>query len=96
MLNHIEITWYGYVIAGFCIGVYIHSHRIRHYLHWLAIKVLQGFIWLLQRTDLCYKKPKAVKPEPKPAQIIPIKNTRQDGIEVGEDELKELLEKNPD
>lgn len=94
MFEGIEITWYGYVIAGFCLGAYIHSHRTRHIIHWLIIKVLRGFIWMLQRADYYYKEPKTRKS--KPASVPPVFADKKDGIEVGDEELKKWLAKNPE
>jgi len=51
IFDNIDIAWWHYIIAGFCLGTYLHSHLIRHWLHWLVIRVLRGFIWMLQRTD---------------------------------------------
>ena len=93
MFEGIEITWYGYVIAGFCFGAYMHSHRIRHWLHLLAIGVLRGFIWMLHKTDHYYRESRIEKS--KPDKVLSIRGGRKDGIEVGDDELKKWLE-NPE
>lgn len=89
-----HIPWYFYVLSGFVIGVYLHCHLIRHWLHTLIIKLLQGIIWLFQRTDFYYKPPKPGKPKPKVA--VPPDNEIREGIEVETAELKRWLDKNPD
>ena len=81
---------------GFGAGVYIHCHLVRHWLHLLAIGILRGFIWLLQRTDHYYKEPKTKEPKfikAKPDKTTPpiIRAGRPTGIEVGLDELAEYL-----
>lgn len=89
-----DIQWWHYIIAGFCLGLYIHNHRTRHWLHWLAIKALRGFIWILQRTDYYYKEPKM--PRGKQAKQPPAYGEKKDGVEVEPDELDKWLKKNPE
>lgn len=93
IFDNIDIAWWHYIIAGFCLGSYIHSYLIRHCLHWLVIKVLRGFIWMLQRTDHHYKAPKVEKP--KPNKPLSARTYSTSDVEVGEGELAEFL-KNPD
>jgi len=93
IFDNIDIAWWHYIIAGFCLGCYIHSHLIRHCLHWLVIRVLRGFIWMLQRTDHHYKAPRLEKS--KPDKALPTRDYSTAGIEVGEGELAEYL-KNPE
>ena len=84
-----DMAWYAYLIIGFCIGVYIHCHHIRHWLHTLVIKILRGIIWLLQRGDPLYKKPENIPPPV-------IKSKRRDKNEVSPEDLQQWLEDNPD
>ncbi len=86
----IDILWYHYIIAGFLVGAYLHSNYFHHAIHWSIIKILQGFVWLLVKTDPLYQKPKKVKP----ASIMP--PHKKTDLEVGEDELKQWLSNNPD
>ncbi len=97
MHEGIKITWYGYIAIGFGAGVYLHCHLIRHWLHLLAIAILRGFIWMLQRTDIYHKEPrdKPIVSKPKTSQTIPIKGERKDGIEISEGELERWLD-NPE
>ena len=91
--DNIDIAWWHYIIAGFCLGAYIHSHHIRHWLHWLIIGVLRISIWMLRRTDRHYKAPRIENP--KPDKALPTKDYGKSGIEVGEGELATYLE-NPE
>lgn len=89
MFEGIEITWYGYIIAGFFVGAYLHSGRFHHFIHWLIIKTLHGFVWFLARTDPLYKKPKTNKP-------IPPEFTGKNEPQLLPEELATLLKANPD
>lgn len=97
IFDNIDIAWWHYIIAGFCLGAYMHSHLIRHCLHWLIIRMLRCFIWMLQRTDHHYKAPRPEKPRADKA--LPANTTGRNyntaGVEVGEGELAEYLE-NPE
>lgn len=89
MFEGIKITWYGWMTLGSGIGVYIHCHLVRHWLHLLATKVLRGFIWMLQKTDSYYQEPEVKTPKQK---YIP--STK--GYRMSAEELEEWLEKNPE
>ncbi len=89
MLDYLKVTWYGWMIAGFCVGVYLHCNLIRHWLHLLAIGILRSLIWIFKKTDLYYKEPNQEFSEP-------VKMRGRDGIPVAKDDLTKWLRKNPD
>lgn len=86
-----DVVWYAWVIAGFIIGAYLHSAHTRHAIHWTIIKVLQGFIWFLHRSDPFYEEPKTMT---KPDKITPIITKKQSPNDP-EKQLADLLS-NPD
>ena len=86
-----SMTWYEYIIVGFGIVVYIHCPTIRHIIHWLVIKLLQGIIWLLKKTDLKWREPKVSKGE---LPVANVKGTSE--LAVTDKELSKLLKRNPD
>jgi len=89
IFDSIEIAWYGYVIAGFLVGAYLHSSHFHHFIHWLIIKALHGFVWFFARTDPLYQKPEINKP-------IPPEFTGKNEPQLLPEELKTLLKANPD
>lgn len=87
-----NLEWYYYLITGFSIGMYLHCDTVRHWIHWLVIKLLSSFIWIMQRTDSKYK--------PKKLRNITIPDTKpslpKKGVEMELDELQTILKNNPD
>jgi hypothetical protein len=92
MFENIKILWYGWMAIGFGVGVYLHCAIVRHATHWLIIKLLQGFIWLLQRTDDYYQAPKVAKSK----SATTTKDYSKQGLEVEPAELEKWLSKNPE
>lgn len=86
-----DLEWYAYALTGFCLGIYIHSHHVRHWIHLLIISILRGFIWIFQRTDPRYKEPRPI-----PQIKQPIQSKRQSGHSISHDELIQMLKDNPD
>ena len=78
IFNNIDILWYHYVIAGFCFGLYMHSYRFHHAIHWMFVKVLSGFIFLLQKTDPLYQEPEKVKTKPPVKQVVTSVEDKED------------------
>jgi len=90
------MKWYYLIIAGFALGIYIYNHLIRHWINWFTIQLLRGFIWLLRKTDPLYETPQTRKPEiAKPDKPNWVRDYNRKGIEVKENELKQMLE-NPE
>jgi hypothetical protein len=94
MLEGIKITWYGWMLIGFGVGVYLHFSYARHAIHWLIIQVLRGVIWLLHKTDPLYREPKKITPKPDKAVAPPARDYSKNGVEVSDAELAQYL-KNP-
>ncbi len=107
-MSHNELAWYGWVIIGACIGLYLHNHRTRHIVHWLLIKLLRSFIWIFHKTDPLYDELDNfdyhdIEPEPEPPKvkkIKPAKSKRAKGVipnsvEATEQELKDWT-RNPE
>jgi hypothetical protein len=92
MFDHIQITWYGYMIAGFLIGTYLHFSYARHALHWTIIKLLQVCIWMLHHTDPLYREPKRITPKPDKAVAPPARDYSKNGVEVSDAELAKYLQ----
>jgi len=95
IFDNIDIAWWHYIIAGFCLGIYIHNYHIRHCLHWLIIGVLRIFIWMLRKSDRHYKAPKVERTKPPAGKVSPVRDYGTSGVEVDEGELAEYL-KNPE
>jgi hypothetical protein len=95
MFEGIKITWYGYVIAGFLIGTYLHFSYARHAIHWLIIQILRAFIWLLHKTDPLYQEPKKITPKPDKVTAPPSRDYSKNGVEITDAELTKYLQ-NPD
>src|SRR3990167_4087292 len=94
------MKWYYLIIAGFALWAYLYNHLIRHWVNWFTIQLLRCLICLLQKTDPLYEAPKTRKPEKpteitKPDKPIWVRDYNRKGIEVKENELKQML-KNPE
>lgn len=90
-MHKFEIAWWMWLTIGGAFGLYVNNGLTRHVCHWLLIRVLRGWIWLLQRTDSYWHE----APREKPARTQAHVKAASGAVEATNDELKEWLAKNP-
>ena len=85
------MEWYHLITIGVVTGVYVTSAPIRHFIHYLIIKLLQAVIWVLRKTDYYYQNK-----EPEITPALPSRDYSKTGINMTQEQLNTLLNKRPE